>query len=139
MIGKRETRDSDGTYSKDKGKKGCRQCPPFFESCVAGDAIDLGRKAKPRGGFRGHRIFNKPWNLKDEGLVWELLLRVPNQFDFTVIGKLEQWTAIAWRETYGFKPEGYRWTSVNDKYTINQFQNLVNPNDGFTIGDCKDR
>ena len=32
-------------------------------------------------------LLNKPWSLKDEGLVQELLLGVPNQFDLIVSGK----------------------------------------------------
>ena len=32
-------------------------------------------------------LLNKPWSLKDEGLVKELRLGVPNQFDLTMKGK----------------------------------------------------
>ena len=34
-------------------------------------------------------LLNKPWNLKDEGLVQELIFGVPIQFDFMVRGKPE--------------------------------------------------
>ena len=63
-------------------------------------------------------LLNKPWGLKDEGLVKELVHGAPNQFDLTIRSKPERWTALAWRETYGFKPEGYRWASWTDKYTV---------------------
>ena len=63
-------------------------------------------------------LLNKPWNLKDEGLVRELVEGAPNQFDHTVWGKPEKWTALVWREAYGFKPEGYRWASWTDKYIV---------------------
>ena len=89
-----------------------------------------------RIGYTG--LLNKPWSLKDEGLVRELLQGVPNKFDFTVRGKPEKWTAVAWRETYGFKLEGYRWASRTDKYIVGQFRNPVNPKDGFAVSDCKD-
>ena len=83
-------------------------------------------------------LLNKPWSLKDEGLVRELLLGVPNQFDFTMRDKPERWTALAWREKYRFELEGYRWASRTDKYIVGQFQNLINPKDGFAVGDCED-
>ena len=44
-------------------------------------------------------LLNRPWSLKDEGLFKELVLKAPNQFDFTVRGKPKRWTALAWRET----------------------------------------
>ena len=59
---------------------------------------------------------------------------MPNQFNF----KPEWWTAFAWRETYGFKPKGYRWASRTNKYIVNQFQNPINPKDGFAVEDCED-
>ena len=52
-------------------------------------------------------LLNKLWSVKDEGLVRELVERAPNQFDHTVRCKPEKWTALVWREAYGFKPEGY--------------------------------
>ena len=55
-----------------------------------------------------------------------------------VRGKSEQWTALAWRETYRFKPEGYGWASRIDKYIVSQFQNPVNPKDKFAMEDCED-
>ena len=63
-------------------------------------------------------LLNKPWSLKDKGLVWELLLGMPKQFDLTVRGKSERWTILAWRETYDIKPEEYGWTSRTDKYIV---------------------
>ena len=53
-TGKRETRESNGTYDKDKGGKGCCQRLGFLESCHAGGATDSGRKAKPGGGSGVH-------------------------------------------------------------------------------------
>ena len=56
-------------------------------------------------------LLNKLWNIKDEGLVRELVEGAPNQFDHTVRCKPEKWTALVWREIYGFKPETYGWAS----------------------------
>ena len=39
-------------------------------------------------------LLNKPWNIKDEGLVKELVEGAPNQFDHTVRCKPEKWTAL---------------------------------------------
>ena len=52
-------------------------------------------------------LLNKPWNIKDEEMVRELVEGAPNQFDHTIRCKPEKWTTLAWRETYGFKLEGY--------------------------------
>ena len=72
-------------------------------------------------------LLNKLWNLKDEGLVRELVEGNPNQFYHTVQGKPEKWTALVWREAYGFKLEGYGWASQTDKYIVGQFSKSVNP------------
>ena len=83
-------------------------------------------------------LLNKPWNIKDEGMVRKLLEGAPNQFDHTIQCKLGKWIALVWREAYGFKPEGYGWTSRTNKYIVGQFSKSVNPKDGYTIGDCED-
>ena len=79
-------------------------------------------------------LLNKLWNIKDEGMVRELVEGAPNQFDHTVRCKPEKWTALVWRETYGFKPEGYGWASWTDKYIVGQFSKSVNPKLGRIRG-----
>ena len=83
-------------------------------------------------------LLNKLWNVKDEGLMRELVEGAPNQFDHTVRCRPEKWTALVWRETYGFKPEGYGWASRTDKYIVGQFSKSVNPKDGYAVSDCED-
>ena len=83
-------------------------------------------------------LLNKPWSLKDKGLVRELLLGVSNQFDLTVRGKPERWTTLVWRETYGFKLEGYGWASKTNKYIVDQFRPLINPKDGYVVSECEE-
>ena len=83
-------------------------------------------------------LLNKPWNIKDEGMVRELVEGALNQFDHTVWCKSEKWTALAWRETYGFKPEGYGWASRTNKYIVGQFSKSVNPKDVYAVNDCND-
>ena len=68
----------------------------------------------------------------------ELIQGAPNQFDLTIRGKLERWTALAWRKAYAFKPEGYGWASRTDKYIVGQFSKSVNPKDGYAVSDCED-
>ena len=82
-------------------------------------------------------LLNKPWNVKDKGLVRELVKRAPNQFDHIIRCKPEKWTALVWREAYGFKPEAYGWASRTDKYIVGQFSKSVNPKDGYTVSDCE--
>ena len=83
-------------------------------------------------------LLNKLWNIKDKGMVRELVEGAPNQFDHTVRCKLEKWTALVWRETYEFKPEGYGWASWTNKYIVGQFSKSVNLKDGYAISDCND-
>ena len=83
-------------------------------------------------------LLNKPWNIKDKGLVKELVEGAPNQFDHTVQCKSEKWTPLVWREIYGFKPETYGWASRIDKYIVGQFSKSVNPKDGYAVSDCDD-
>ena len=83
-------------------------------------------------------LLNKPWSIKDKGLVRELVQGAPNQFDLTVRRKPERWTALIWWETYGFKLEGYGWASRTDKYIVGQFKKSVNPKDRYAVSDCKD-
>ena len=83
-------------------------------------------------------LLNTPWNIKDEGLVRELVEGAPNQFDHTVRCKPEKWTALVWRETYGFKSKGYGWASRTNKYIVGQFSKSVNPKDGYAVSDCDD-
>ena len=80
-------------------------------------------------------LLKKLWNIKDEGMVRELVEGAPNQFDHTVRCRLEKWTAFVWRETYGFKLEGYGWASRTDN---SQFSKSMNPKDGYAVSDCND-
>ena len=72
-------------------------------------------------------LLNKLWNIKDERMVRGLIQgALGNQFDLSVRGKPERWTALAWQEAYGFKPEGYGWALRTDKYIVGQFSKSVN-------------
>ena len=83
-------------------------------------------------------LLNKPWNVKDKGLVRELVEGAPSQFNHTIRCKPEKWTALVWREAYGFKPEGYGWASWTDKYIVGQFSKSVNPKNRYAVSDYED-
>ena len=44
------------------------------------------------------RLLNKPWSVKDERMVRELILGAPNQYEGTVRARPETWDAGRWRE-----------------------------------------
>ena len=47
-------------------------------------------------------LSSKPSSVKDEGMVRELTMGAPNQYEGTVRARLEAWDAEKWREAYGF-------------------------------------
>ena len=51
-------------------------------------------------------LLNKPWSVKDERMVRELILGAPNQYEGTVRARPETWDAGRWREAYGFSARG---------------------------------
>ena len=83
-------------------------------------------------------LLNKPWNVKDEGLVRELVEGAPNQFNHTVRCKPKKWTALVWKEAYRFKSEGYGWASRTDKYIVSPFRKSMIHKDGYAVSDYED-
>ena len=49
-----------------------------------------------------HGLMGKPWGLRMEDLVVELLCEKDNRWHGTVHQALEKWTAKEWRKVYGF-------------------------------------
>ena len=83
-------------------------------------------------------LISKPWTVKDEKMVQEILTGVPNQYDLIVREKSKIWTIEKWREAYGFLVGGKGFASRTDKFINGNFWNPVNPKDGFAIADCAD-
>ena len=83
-------------------------------------------------------LLNKPWTVKDERMVRELILGAPNQYEGTVQARPETWDVGRWREAYGFSTRGEGFASRTDKFIGGKFWNAANPKDGFAIVDCKD-
>ena len=84
------------------------------------------------------RFISKPWLVKDKKTVQELLTEAANQFDMTIHGHPEMWTAEKWREAYGFDMGGEGFAFKTNKFIRGKFQNLMNPKDEFAVADCKD-
>ena len=83
-------------------------------------------------------LISKPWTVKDEKMVWEILMGVPNQYDITVCGQPETWSVEKWREACGFDARGEGFASKSDKFIGGKFWNPVNSKDGLAVVDCKD-
>ena len=83
-------------------------------------------------------LMSKPWLVKDEKMVRELVTRAPNQFERTVSAHPKSWSTEKWRKAYEFDMGGERFASRMDKFIGEKFRNAANPKDGFAIGDCED-
>ena len=85
-----------------------------------------------------HGFAGKPWGLRMEDLVVELLVSEDNRWDGTVRQAPEKWTAKEWRKVYGFERGGEGMASRTDWYIDGMFSGRVNPKDGYAVADCKD-
>ena len=83
-------------------------------------------------------LLNKPWTVKEEKMVRELIVGAPNQYEGTVQARPETWEAGRWREAYGFSAGGEGFASRTDKFIGGKFRNAANPKDGFAIADYED-
>ena len=80
-----------------------------------------------------HGFMGKPWGLRMEDMVVELLGDKDNRWDETVCQALEKW-----RKVYGFAREGEGMASRTDRFIDGMFSGRVNPKDGYAVVDCKD-
>ena len=85
-----------------------------------------------------HGFVRKPWGLRIEDLVVELLGDKDNRWDGTVCQAPERWTAKEWRKVYGFGRGGEGMASRTDWFIDGMFSGRVNSKDGYAIADCKD-
>ena len=83
-------------------------------------------------------LLNKPWTVKEEKMVRELIVGAPNQYEGTVQARPKTWEAGRWREAYGFSAGGEGFASRTDKFIGGKFRNAANPKDGFAIADYED-
>ena len=85
-----------------------------------------------------HGFLGKPWGLRMEDLVAELLGGKDNRWDGTVRQAPEKWTVKEWRKVYGFGRGGEGMASRTDQFIDGMFSGRVNPKDGYAVADCKD-
>ena len=85
-----------------------------------------------------HGFAGKPWGLRMEDLVVELLGDKDNRWDGTVRQAPEKWTAKEWRKVYGFGRGGEGMASRTDRFIDGMFSGRINPKDGYAVADCKD-
>ena len=88
--------------------------------------------------IRCHGFIGKPWGLRMEDLVVELLGDKDNRWDGTVRQAPEKWTAKEWRKVYGFGRGREGMASRTDRFIDRMFSGRVNPKDGYAVADCKD-
>ena len=83
-------------------------------------------------------LLNKPWMVKEEKMVKELIVGAPNQYEGTIRARPGTWDARRCREAYGFSARGEGFASRTDKFIGGKFRNAANPKDAFAIADCED-
>ena len=85
-----------------------------------------------------HGFLGKPWGLRMEEMVAELIGEKDNRWDGTVRQALEKWTAKEWRKVYNFERGGEGMASWTDWFIDGVFAGRVNPKDGYAVADCRD-
>ena len=85
-----------------------------------------------------YRFMGKPWGLRMEDMVVELLGDKDNWWEGTVRQASEKWTAKEWRKVYSFGRGGEGMASRTDRFIDRMFFGRVNPKDGYAVADCKD-
>ena len=88
--------------------------------------------------IRCHGFLGKPWGLRMEEMVAELIREKDNWWDGTVRQAPEKWTAKEWRKVYNFKRGGEGMASRTDWFIDGMFSGKVNPKDGYAVADCRD-
>ena len=85
-----------------------------------------------------HGFLERPWGLRMEDMVVDLLGDKDNRWHGTVHQAPEKWTAKEWRKVYGFGRGGEGMASRTDRFIDGMFFGCVNPKDGYVVVDCKD-
>ena len=84
------------------------------------------------------QIMGKPWGLRMEEMVAELLGDKDNRWHGTVRQAPEKWTEKELRKVYGFVREGEGMASKTDRFIDGKFFAWVNSKDGFAVSECKE-
>ena len=85
-----------------------------------------------------HEFMGRPWGLRMEDKVVELIGDKDNRWEGTVRQALERWTVKEWRKVYGFARRGEGMASWTDRFIDGRFSGRVNPKDGYAVVDCRE-
>ena len=85
-----------------------------------------------------HGLMEKPWGLRMEEMVSELMSDKDNRWHGTVCQAPKKWTTKEWRKVYGFAREGKGMASRTDRFIDGKFSARVNPKDRFAVAECKE-
>ena len=85
-----------------------------------------------------HGFLGKPWGLRVEEMVAELIGEKDNRWDGTVRQALEKWTAKEWRKVYNSERGGEGMASQTNRFIDSMFSGKVNPKDRYAVADCRD-
>ena len=85
-----------------------------------------------------HEVMGKPWGLRMEDIVVELLGDKENRWKRINRQAPEKWTVKEWRKVYGFARGGEGMASRTDRFIDGMFSGRINPKDGYAVVDCKD-
>ena len=74
-----------------------------------------------------HGLMEKPWGLRMEDLVVELLGEKDNRWHGTMRQAPEKWTVKEWRKLYGFAREGKGMASRTERFIHGKFSGWLIP------------
>jgi rRNA processing protein Krr1/Pno1 len=83
-------------------------------------------------------LFRRPWIVKNDRMIQELVVGVSNQYQLTVRGRPVTWTDELWSKVYEFRPRGAGLASRTDKFATGKFKNAAHAKEGYAISDCID-
>lgn len=89
-----------------------------------------------RMGYAG--LLERPWVLRSEGMVAELLTTKSNEWEGTYRQDPKRWTPTVWQSVYNLPKGGKSWATRGDRYVEGKFNSLQDPKDGLAVADCKD-
>lgn len=97
------------------------------------EILDADLRRMGCGGLR-----NRPWCVRDEKMVRELIEGTSNEWDNTIRAAPKKWTEELWRGTYDFAANGEGMCSRGESFIEGRFRNKPDPKDGLTVADCTD-
>ena len=85
-----------------------------------------------------HGFMERPWGLRMEDMVVELLGDKDNQWEGTVCQAPERWIVKEWRKVSGIARGGEGMASRTNRFIDGRFSGRINPKDGYAVVDCKE-